>query len=63
MEGEDEFTEFKNYYLPLNQQKGEELKRQFCAFLNNKGGRLYLGINEQKIVKGVILNYCKKYEK
>ena len=58
-EGEDEFTEFKNYYLPLTEEKGEELKRQFCAFLNNKGGRLYLGINDQKTVKGVILNYKK----
>ena len=56
-EGEDEFTEFKNYYLPLEEDKVEELKRQFCAFLNNKGGRLYIGINDQKIVKGVILNY------
>ncbi len=59
VEGEDEFTEFKNYYLPLNENQGNELKRQFCAFLNNKGGRLYLGINDQKIVKGVILNYKK----
>ena len=59
VEGEDEFTEFKNYYLPLNQQKGEELKRQFCAFLNNKGGRLYLGINDLKVVKGVVLSYKK----
>ena len=58
-EGEDEFTEFKNYYFPLTEEKVEELKRQFCAFLNNKGGRLYLGINDQKIVKGVILNYKK----
>ncbi len=58
-EGEDEFTEFKNYYLPLTEEKGNELKRQFCAFLNNKGGRLYLGINDQKIVKGIILNYKK----
>jgi len=59
VEGEDEFTEFKNYYLPLTEEKAEELKRQFCAFLNNKGGRLYLGINDQKVVKGVILNYKK----
>ena len=58
-QGEDEFTEFKNYYLPLTEEKGEELKRQFCAFLNNKGGRLYIGINDQKIVKGIILNYKK----
>ena len=57
IQGEDEFTEFKNYYLPLTEEKGNELKRQFCAFMNNKGGRLYLGINDQKIVKGVILDY------
>ena len=59
IEGEDEFTEFKNYYFPLEEDKVEELKRQFCAFLNNKGGRLYIGINDQKIVKGVLLNYKK----
>ena len=59
IEGEDEFTEFKNYYFPLEVDKVEELKRQFCAFLNNKGGRLYIGINDQKIVKGVLLNYKK----
>ena len=46
IEGEDEFTEFKNYYFPLEEDKVEELKRQFCAFLNNKGGRLYIGIND-----------------
>lgn len=56
-EGEDEFTEFKHYFFPLNEKQGEELKRQFCGFLNGSGGRLYLGINDQKIVKGVVLNY------
>ena len=56
-EGEDEFTEFKNYVFPLNEKQGEELKRQFCGFLNGQGGRLYLGINDQKMVKGVVLNY------
>ena len=57
VEGEDEFTEFKNYLFPLNEKQGEELKRQFCGFLNSQGGRLYLGINDDKIVKGAVLNY------
>ena len=57
VEGEDELTEFKNYLFPLNEKQGEELKRQFCGFLNSQGGRLYLGINDDKIVKGVVLNY------
>ena len=56
-EGEDEYTEFKNYIFPLNEKQGEELKRQFCGFLNGNGGRLYMGINDNKIVKGVVLNY------
>ena len=57
VEGEDEITEFKNYLFPLNEKQGDELKRQFCGFLNSQGGRLYLGINDDKIVKGVVLNY------
>ena len=57
VKGEDELTEFKNYLFPLNEKQGEELKRQFCGFLNSQGGRLYLGINDDKIIKGVVLNY------
>ena len=60
IEGENEFTEFKNYLFPLNERQVDELKRQFCGFLNNKGGRLYLGINDSKIVIGVNLNYKKR---
>lgn len=56
-ENKNEVTEFKNYALPLNSQNEKELKRQYCGFLNSKGGRLYLGINDQKIVKGIVLNY------
>ena len=52
--------EFKNYSFPLNQENAEEIKKQFCSFLNTKGGRLYIGINEQNIVKGIILNYKKR---
>jgi hypothetical protein len=59
VDGEDDMTEFKNYIFPLNEKQGEELRRQFCGFLNSKGGRLYLGINDEKIVKGVVLNYKK----
>ena len=59
VDGEDDMTEFKNYIFPLNEKQVDELKRQFCGFLNSKGGRLYLGINDEKIVKGVVLNYKK----
>ena len=56
-EGEDEFIEFKNYSYPFSQDKIDELKRQYCGFLNNHGGRIYLGINDLRIVKGIKLDY------
>ena len=56
-EGEDEYIEFKNYNYPFNQEKIDEIKRQYCGFLNNHGGRIYIGIDDLKIVKGIHLNY------
>ena len=56
-ERKNELIEFRNYSLPLtNKEEGEEIKRQICGFLNSRGGRLYLGINNQNLVKGIILN-------
>ena len=56
-ERKNELIEFRNYSLPLtNKEEGEEIKRQICGFLNSRGGRLYIGINNQNIVKGIILN-------
>ena len=56
-EKKNELIEFKNYSLPLtNKEDGEDIKRQICGFLNSRGGRLYIGINGQNIVKGVVLN-------
>ena len=49
--------EFKNYSLPLTQDNRRDIKRHICSFLNSQGGRLYLGINDQKKVKGIVLNY------
>ena len=61
--GEDTETEFKNYIffssvneiIPLH--LAQKLQRLFCGFLNNKGGRIYFGINDQKYVKGNKLTY------
>ena len=53
---EDEYTEFKYYSYPFNQEKIDELKRQYCGFLNSHGGRIYIGINDLKIVKGLYLD-------
>jgi len=53
---EDEYTEFKLYSYPFNQEKIDELKRQYCGFLNSHGGRIYIRINDLKTVKGLYLD-------
>ena len=50
---EDEKTEFKNYYFPLGKSKKEELIRQICSFINSSGGKLYIGIDDERAIKGV----------
>ena len=56
-EENEEYVEFKNYSYPFSKEKIDELKRQYCGFLNNKGGFIYIGITELKIVKGIYLDY------
>jgi len=47
--------EYKNYYLPFTPTIEFNLKKQISAFLNANGGRIYLGINDNKIVYGMRL--------
>ena len=58
---ENEYTEFKQYSYPFSQEKIDEIKRQYCGFLNSHGGRIYIGINDLRIVKGINLDR-KAYE-
>lgn len=59
---ENEYIEYKNYYFPLSIFQEKELQRQFCAFLNTNGGRLYIGINDkEKMIKGVLIRHPIKY--
>ncbi len=57
--GEDLYIEFKNYKFPFSNQNVEEIKKQICGFLNSKGGRIYIGIDDKKIIKGIQLEYKK----
>ena len=57
--GEDLYIEFKNYKLPFSSQNIEEIKKQICAFLNSKGGRIFIGIDDNKIIRGIQLDYKK----
>jgi hypothetical protein len=67
---EDETIEYKNYHLPLQvtyqdgagkgnnlhtQELIDNLKKQISGLLNNKGGRIYIGINDDRKVEGVRL--------
>ena len=56
-QGEDQYTEFKNYSYPLEDHGRRELRRQYIGFLNSKGGRIYIGINDEKQINGVTLTY------
>lgn len=53
-------VEYKNYLFPLKFIQVEELKKQICAFLNSRGGRIYIGVTDLKVVKGIPLNYKQK---
>ena len=55
--GEDKQIEYKNYSFPFTKILKEEIKRQICGFLNSKGGRIFIGINDDKIVNGILINY------
>lgn len=56
LEDENLTIEYKDYYFPFGDKQIMELKRQICGFINSEGGRLYIGITDQKIIKGIVLN-------
>ena len=58
--GEDMQIEYKNYSFPFNDKHKEQFKKQICAFLNSKGGRIFIGITDDKVVNGILLNYHEK---
>ena len=68
--GEDIETEFKNYrfnnFSSSSKEEKEKMeniiKNTICAMLNNKGGRIYFGINDKKVVKGNKLDYKQRDE-
>lgn len=59
-EKRNQVIEFKKCSFPLNQDNRDGIKRHLCSFLNTKGGRLYIGINENNIVEGIDLEYKKR---
>ena len=58
--GEDMQIEYKNYSFPFKDKHREEFTKQICGFLNSKGGRIFVGITDNKVVNGILLNYHEK---
>lgn len=52
---EDLEIEFKNYHYPLNESLRKTLIKCINALLNQNGGRIFIGINDSRVVKGVRL--------
>ena len=50
---EDHNIEYKMYTWPFYEYNENNLKKAICAFLNSKGGRLYIGITDNRVVKGI----------
>ena len=69
--GEDEEIVIKNYKFFKEKEEifsnncGEKIKKLICGLLNNKGGRIFFGINDENnenIVKGNKLSYKQRDE-
>ena len=53
---EDECIEYKDYRYPFNEEITKTLAKSICSFLNHKGGRIYIGVEDtQKMVSGLTL--------
>lgn len=51
--GESEACEFKRYIDVKDKTKSLEVVRTVCAFANSRGGRLFLGVNDEGEVEGI----------
>jgi len=54
-EDEGKATEYKNYRYPFDNSLIGVLQKTICGFLNRRGGRIYLGIHDDKTVYGIRL--------
>lgn len=59
-ECEGEKIEFKRYRYPLDKEAIFIILKTVNAFLNHKGGRIYFGVNDDGVVKGMNLNSKEK---
>jgi len=59
---ESEEIEYKEYAFPFTEQLVRTISRVVCSFLNNRGGRIYIGVSDDKVVKGIKLTRNQREE-
>jgi hypothetical protein len=59
--GESEMCEFKPY-IDLTNQKAADIERTVCAFSNQRGGTLFLGVNDEGAVIGLARDLARRGE-
>ncbi|KAL4508396.1 hypothetical protein ABPG72_003700 [Tetrahymena utriculariae] len=47
--------EFKNYSWPFSQDLNFTLLKAICGFLNRSGGTILIGVNDDRVVKGITI--------
>lgn len=57
VEDESIRTEYKEYSVPFGEIVEKTLKKTIGAFLNRRGGRIYIGVSDAKVVKGIYLKF------
>ena len=60
-QGESEMCEFKPY-IDLSNQKAAEIEKTVCAFSNQRGGTLFIGVNDEGSVVGLARDVTKRGE-
>jgi hypothetical protein len=58
-QGESEICEFKPY-IDLSNQKEAEIEKTVCAFSNQRGGTLFIGVNNEGVVVGLARDVSKR---
>lgn len=54
-EKEGECLEFKDFHYPFNQPQLQIIQKTICSMVNHKGGRIFIGVTDERIVKGLTL--------
>lgn len=55
LEDESATIEYKDYFWPFNEDLNKTLRSTINSFVNRRGGRIYIGVDDNHLVKGIKL--------